>query len=259
MGRNFNTGQRKSLEADRVKLTRRRRRLLRNMGLSEDLDSTELAEKLHDQSLVVDVLNRSLVRKDAEVEKLKARIAELESGVKPIVKTSANSGIPPSRNPIGIPHTQSLRKPSGRKTGGRKGHRVSTRPQSENVTGVERWYPAAACPECGRPLDMDTETVCAKRRVVDIPLPVAAEMSDHLQMQMQVKCSCGHRCKGLFPENVNAPVSYGPNIMAMTSYGYASPTCCGTSPIRCRPFRTTPVAWTCLTFSDTPSTSAIRV
>lgn len=199
-----------------MKLTRRRKQLLRSMGLSEDLDSTELAEKLHEQSLVVDVLNRSLVRKDAEIEKLKARIAELESGAKPIVKTSANSSIPPSKNPIGVPHTQSLRKPSGRKTGGQKGHQGSTRLQTENVTGVERWYPAAVCPQCGKPLDMDTATVCAKRQVVDIPLPIAAEVFDHLQMQ--VKCTCGHCCKGQFPENVNAPVSYGANIMAMTSY-----------------------------------------
>ena len=29
---------------------------------------------------------------------------------------------------------------------------------------------------------------------------------------------CGHCCKGEFPEEVNAPVSFGPNIMAMTSY-----------------------------------------
>ena len=216
MEKDFNTGLRKSLETDRVKLTRRRKQLLRSMGLSEDLDSTELAEKLHEQSLVNEVLNRSLVRKDAEIEKLKARIAELETGEKPIVKTSANSSIPPSKNPIGVPHTQSLRKPSGRKTGGQKGHQGSTRLQSINVTDVERWYPAAVCPQCGRPLDMDTATVCAKRQVVDIPLPIAAEVLDHLQMQ--VKCSCGHCCKGQFPENVNAPVSYGPNIMAMTSY-----------------------------------------
>ena len=216
MGRDFNTGLRKSLDADRVKLTRRRKQLLRDMGLSEDLDSTELAERLHEQSLVNDVLSRSIVRKDAEIEKLKARIAELESGAKPIPKTSANSSVPPSKNPIGIPHTQSLRKPSGRKTGGQKGHRGSTRLQGENVTGVERWYPAAVCPQCGKQLDMDAATVCARRQVVDIPLPIAAEVFDHLQMQ--VKCSCGHCCKGRFPENVNAPVSYGPNIMAMTSY-----------------------------------------
>lgn len=84
------------------------------MGLAEDLDSTELAEKLHEQARVVDVLNRNLVRKDEEIEKLKVRIAELEHGAKPIVKTSANSGIPPSKNPIGV---QSQRKPSWPLTG----------------------------------------------------------------------------------------------------------------------------------------------
>lgn len=216
MGKDFNTGLRRSVEADRVKLTRRRKQLLRSMGLSEDLDSTELAEKLHEQSLVVDVLNRNLVRKDEEIERLKARIAKLQGGAKPVAKTSANSSVPPSKNPIGIPHTQSQRKPSGRKTGGQKGHEGSTRLQSENVTGTERWYPAAVCPVCGKPLDMDTATVCARRQVVDIPMVIMATVMDHLQMQ--VKCSCGHCCKGQFPENVNAPVSFGPNIMALTSY-----------------------------------------
>lgn len=210
-----------------MKLTRRRKQLLREMGLSEDLDSTELAEKLHEQSLVNDVLNRNIVRKEAEIAQkrdeiaaLQARIAELEKqlGVKApaVPKTSANSSIPPSKNPIGIPHTQSQRKPSGRKTGGQKGHEGSTRLQSGNVTGTERWYPAAVCPICGKPLDMDTATVCARRQVVDIPLAIMATVMDHLQMQ--VKCSCGHCCKGQFPENVNAPVSFGPNIMALTAY-----------------------------------------
>ena len=108
------------------------------MGLAEDLDSTELAEKLHAQTLVADVLNRNLVRRDEEIEKLKARIAELEGGAKPVAKTSANSSVPPSRNPIGVPHTQSQRKPAGRKTGGQRGHQGSTRPQSGDVTGTER-------------------------------------------------------------------------------------------------------------------------
>jgi transposase len=84
------------------------------------------------------------------------------------------------------------------------------------VTGTERWYPAAVCPICGKPLDMDAATVCARRQVVDIPLAIMATVMDHLQMQ--VKCSCGHCCKGQFPENVNAPVSFGPNIMALTAY-----------------------------------------
>lgn len=216
MDKDFNTALRKGIEADRVKLTRRRKQLLREMGLSEDLDSTELAEKLHRQSLVVDTLNRNILRMEEEVGRLKARIAELQGRPGPVVKTSANSSVPPSKNPVGVPHTQSLRKPSGRKTGGQAGHAGSTRLRSEDVTGTERWYPAATCPVYGKLLDMDTATVCARRQVVDIPLAIMAEVTDHLQMR--VKCSCGHSCKGLFPERVNAPVSYGPNIMALVSY-----------------------------------------
>ena len=38
MKKDFNTGLRKGIEADRVKLTRRRKLLLRDMGVSEDLE-----------------------------------------------------------------------------------------------------------------------------------------------------------------------------------------------------------------------------
>lgn len=64
MGKDFNTGLRKSVEAARVKLTRRRKQLLRSIGLAENPDFTELVEKLHEQPLAVDVLNRNLVCKD---------------------------------------------------------------------------------------------------------------------------------------------------------------------------------------------------
>ncbi|KUK57875.1 MAG: hypothetical protein XD81_1348, partial [Bacteroidetes bacterium 38_7] len=46
MKKNFNTGLGKSVEADRAKLSRRRRQILRELGLSEELDSTELAERM---------------------------------------------------------------------------------------------------------------------------------------------------------------------------------------------------------------------
>ena len=81
MEKDFNTGLRKSLEADRIKLTRRCKQLLREMGLSEDLDSTELAEKLHEQTRVNDVLNRNLVRKDEEILRGKEEITNLKARV----------------------------------------------------------------------------------------------------------------------------------------------------------------------------------
>ena len=64
MEKDFNTGIRRSIEADRVKLTRRRKRLLREMGYSEDLDSTEIAEKLHEQVRANDVLNCQNIRSE---------------------------------------------------------------------------------------------------------------------------------------------------------------------------------------------------
>ena len=96
MEKDFNTGLRKSLESDRIKLTRRRKQLLSEMGYSEDLDFAGLAEKLHEQVQANDVLNRSITRQEEEIKKLKARIVELETGHRPIVKTSANSSAPPS-------------------------------------------------------------------------------------------------------------------------------------------------------------------
>lgn len=81
MEKDFNTGLRRCLESDRIKLTRRRKHLLREMRYSEDLDSAELAEKLHEQVRANDVLNRSISRQEEEIKKLKARIVELETGV----------------------------------------------------------------------------------------------------------------------------------------------------------------------------------
>lgn len=38
-----------------------------------------LTEKLHEKTLVVDILNHNLVHKDEEIEKLKAKIAVLSA------------------------------------------------------------------------------------------------------------------------------------------------------------------------------------
>ena len=142
MKKNFNTGLGKSVEADRVKLSRRRRQILRELGLCEELDSTELAERL----LVQAKINRALVKtleekdrelarmdlilsvRDSEIKVKEARIAEfashvaeLGSGRKPVIKI-ARTVASALRESIGIRHTQSQRKPSGRKSGGQKGH-----------------------------------------------------------------------------------------------------------------------------------------
>lgn len=63
---------------------------------------------------------------------------------------------------------------------------------------------------------MNAAKECAIRQTVDIPQSILAYVVNY--MQMEVKCTCGHHCKVQFPESVNAPVSFGPNITALVSY-----------------------------------------
>jgi len=63
MKKNFNTGLGKSVEADRAKLSRRRRQILRELGLSEELDSTELAERMLVQAKTNRILVKTLRRR----------------------------------------------------------------------------------------------------------------------------------------------------------------------------------------------------
>jgi len=70
MKKNFNTGFGKSVEADRVKLSRRRRQILRELGLSEELDSTELAERMLVQVKTNRILVKTLEEKDRELARM---------------------------------------------------------------------------------------------------------------------------------------------------------------------------------------------
>ena len=231
MGKDFNTGLRRSLEYDRIKLTRRRKRILREMGYSEELTAAETAEKLREQRLAYEALSRINERvereiaeirnlieaRDARIAELTKEIASLEARLGRPVKTSANSSVPPSKNPIGVPHTQSLREKSGRPSGGQKGHVGTTRRQETvEADRTEMRVPPQTCPVCGKPLDMDNATIGETRQVIDIPLPIMYIATNYVSLD--VKCDCGHCCKGVFPEGVNAPVSFGPNIKALVTY-----------------------------------------
>ena len=72
------------------------------------------------------------------------------------------------------------------------------------------------CPVCGQPLDPCGISVCERRQVIDIPLPVLKHIKEYVQHQ--VTCSCGHRVKGIFPDEARATVCFGENIQALVAY-----------------------------------------
>ena len=71
--------------------------------------------------LILSVRESEMKVKEAHIAELVSRVAKLEGGKKPVIKTGKNSSAPPSGNPTGIRHTQSRRHSSGRKSGGQKG------------------------------------------------------------------------------------------------------------------------------------------
>jgi transposase len=77
-------------------------------------------------------------------------------------------------------------------------------------------YPVDQCQSCGHRLAGEASIDVEKRQVFDIP-PIQMGVTEH---QAEIKpCShCGHLNKAAFPEQVKAPVQYGPRLKAIAVY-----------------------------------------
>ncbi len=149
----------------------------------------------------------------AEVATLRARVVELEAQLR---ANSRNSSKPPSSDGLGKPAPRSLRKPSGRKPGGQPGHEGQTLRQVEDPDEVIRHEPAHCC-GCGRSGRAGTEVGVERRQVFDLP-PIKAHVTEHRIVTR--RCVCGTETTAAAPEQVNAPVQYGPRILAVILYLY---------------------------------------
>ena len=155
-------------------------------------------------------------KQNAEIKTLKTRLDKLE---KP-KKDSHNSSIPPSKEDIASAEdrklrTKSLRKPSGKKSGGQPGHEGHTLHRTDAVDEFEE-IPLDKCPECGEDLSDVPGMEKMSRQVVDISfsIPIVTQFS----IMEKVCPNCGRTVCSEFPEGVNGEVSYGPNVQALVVY-----------------------------------------
>jgi transposase len=174
-----------------------------------DTSNKALVALIKDLQQTVKDLKYTVAELVKENAVLKARIQELEHP-----KNSNNSSVPPSKDENRAKKNQSLRKKSGKKTGGQFGHKGHTLKMVENPDKVIDHVPDV-CAGCGKSLADHQSHCIEKRQVVEIPPihPVFVEHRSHSK-----KCTCGYINKSAFPVGVNSPIQYGSNIEDFVSY-----------------------------------------
>ncbi len=144
-----------------------------------------------------------------ENELLKERLAKYENP-----KNSNNSSVPPSRDENRPFKSKSLRKKTGRKPGGQKGHEGTTLEMSSNPDKIIDHVPEY-CECCGKDIGAQPGELAERRQVIDLP-PIKPVVTEHRAYKKM--CSCGHVTMSSFPGGLQAAVSYGPMIESLTGY-----------------------------------------
>jgi transposase len=149
----------------------------------------------------------------AENARLVERVRELEAR---LGQNPRNSSRPPSSEGLDKPAPKSLRRQSGRRPGGQKGHDGTTLMQVAQ-SDHEVVHEPGCCADCGRSLAGRPITGIERRQQFDLP-PLRVEVTEHRLVERE--CLCGRRARGSAPDGVESPVQYGPRIAAVVVYLY---------------------------------------
>lgn len=154
--------------------------------------------------------NELLLAQHEMIERMAARISELEALVGKPRKTSKNSHIPPSKDGFEKGGGK------GRKTKGKRPPRAgSHRPLAETPDKIER-VAAAACGHCGT--DVSGQAQRCRHRYDHIDLPVIQPIVTRVEL-FGGRCSgCGRRYRAAAPAGMAPGTPFGPGIRALLAY-----------------------------------------
>jgi len=176
--------------------------------------------------LSVQAKDALILRLFAAVEDLQARVTLLEAENQALrsenqalrgklAKNSQNSSKPPSTDGYKKPKPKSLRKPSGKKPGGQKGHTGTRLERVENPDHTII-HPVANCQGCGHSLKQSPVSGHRSRQVMDLP-PLKLEVTEH-QVELKLCPGCGCQNEAAFPTEVKTSVQYGSRIKSLLVY-----------------------------------------
>ena len=155
---------------------------------------------------------------NAKINSLEKKVTELEQENQALKdkyhkKNSTNSSVPPSKDENRIKPNQTLRKKTGKKSGGQKGH-SGTYLRMHDTPDLIIEHKSKYCSCCGDILSAP-HVIIARRQVVELPL-IQATIKEHRQYAVQ--CACGQVNKAVFPKDASSPISYGNSIESMIGY-----------------------------------------
>jgi len=160
-----------------------------------------------------------IVRLFSVVEDLQARVTLLETENQELrgklAKNSQNSSKPPSTDGYKKPKPKSLRKPSGKKSGGQKGHTGARLERVENPDHTIL-HPVLNCQECGHSLEQSPVSGHRSRQVIDLP-PLKLEVTEH-QVELKECPHCKCQNEAAFPAEAKTSVQYGSRIKSLLVY-----------------------------------------
>jgi transposase len=149
-----------------------------------------------------------------ELEALRAENAELRRRLN---LDSSTSSKPPSSDGL-RKKPLSLREPSGRPSGGQKGHKGETLRQIAEPDRIVT-HEAFACRRCGCRLSPAMATGMERRQVFDLPERLI-EVAEH-QGLVYACPGCGGRTRAVFPSEASGPAQYGQRLRALAVYLHA--------------------------------------
>lgn len=160
---------------------------------------------------IIEEKDRIIAALIAKVEELTAKAANLEAQLK---KNSKNSNKPPSSDGLGKGMPKNSRVPSGKKSGGQKGHEGTTRELNPAPDRVVELLPVTRC-DCGGEIIADNDKY-KTRQVCDIE-PVKVVTVEYRAYDGTCE-KCGKEHRTPFPRGVTGTFSYGNNIQGITTY-----------------------------------------
>ncbi len=159
---------------------------------------------------LVEYLQNNIGNLQSNIQQLHERLQEVERQLK---MNSRNSNKPPSSD--GMKKIPKVRKPTGKKPGGQKGHEGKTlkmvaKPDEVEVHKVE------CCGSCSNPLKDKQATGYDRRQVFDIP-PIEVQVTEH-RAEIKECDACGAVTTAEFPDDITHKVQYGPRLKANAVY-----------------------------------------